>query len=186
MNRIIKEAMVKRYHYDSHATKPRPTDRAPPKLQRRIQLRSPPQNPARPYALRIHCKCWENEPERFTANPHSKAGIKQLAFYCSLTTRRTTLQRPEGCNAGRRLLSILSRDQIRAYRPITAARSPAWHNRPSQQSVRSPFSPISMQAAPCIRFASPAHCFHSRAVNRLYRRSIHSSIANRPPPRAAR
>ena len=66
MNRTIKEATVKRYHYDSHA-----------------QLNTHMHNfiDAYNYGLRLKtlrgltpyeyvCKCWTSEPQRFTSNPH--------------------------------------------------------------------------------------------------------------------
>jgi transposase InsO family protein len=66
MNRTIKEATVKRYHYDSH-----------------VQFKAHLQDfvDAYNYGRRLKtlkgltpyefvCKCWTNEPERFNVNPH--------------------------------------------------------------------------------------------------------------------
>ena len=50
MNRTIKEATVKRYHYDSHAQ----LDRHLARLHQRLQLRPPAEDTARPHAIRIH------------------------------------------------------------------------------------------------------------------------------------
>ena len=66
MNRTIKEATVKRYHYDSHA-----------QLTAHLQDFIDAYNYGRrlktlrgltPYEY--ICKCWTNEPERFSLNPH--------------------------------------------------------------------------------------------------------------------
>jgi transposase InsO family protein len=66
MNRTIKEATVKRYHYDSHA-----------QLTAHLHVFIDAYNYARrlktlrgltPYEY--ICKIWANEPDRFTLNPH--------------------------------------------------------------------------------------------------------------------
>ena len=66
MNRTIKEATVKRYHYDSHA-----------QLTAHLHDFINAYNYGRrlktlrgltPYEY--ICKCWTNEPERFSLNPH--------------------------------------------------------------------------------------------------------------------
>lgn len=74
MNRTIKEATVKRYHYDSHA-----------------QLNTHMHNfiDAYNYGRRLKtlrgltpyeyvCKCWTSEPQRFIKSAPSNAGSKQL------------------------------------------------------------------------------------------------------------
>jgi hypothetical protein len=50
MNRTIKDATVKRYHYDSHEQLAQPSRGLP----RCLQLRPPSQDPQRPHALRVH------------------------------------------------------------------------------------------------------------------------------------
>jgi transposase InsO family protein len=66
MNRTIKEATVKRFHYDSHEQFQRHLDDfvAAYNFARRLKrLRG-----LTPYEF--ICKTWAAEPERFTANPH--------------------------------------------------------------------------------------------------------------------
>ena len=50
MNRTIKDATVKRFHYDDHEQ----LQAAPHRLHRRLQLRPPPQDPRRAHSVRIH------------------------------------------------------------------------------------------------------------------------------------
>ena len=50
MNRTIKDATVKRFHYD----RPRPAPAASRRLRRRLQLRPPAEDPEGPHALRVH------------------------------------------------------------------------------------------------------------------------------------
>lgn len=72
MKRTIKDATVKRYHYDNH-DQPR---RHPRRLRLNIQLRPPSQDPQRPHILEFICKVWSSEPERFTRNPiHQMPGL---------------------------------------------------------------------------------------------------------------
>jgi hypothetical protein len=66
MNRTIKEATVKRYHYDSH-------DQFKTHLQDFIDAynygrRLKTLKGLTPYEF--ICKCWTNDPERFNLNPH--------------------------------------------------------------------------------------------------------------------
>lgn len=81
MNRTIKEATVKRYHYDSHA-----------QLTAHLHDFINAYN----YGRRLKtlrgltpyehiCKCWTTDPGRFTSNSHqSKAGTKQLGMPATL------------------------------------------------------------------------------------------------------
>lgn len=79
MNRTIKEATVKRYHYDSHA-----------------QLNTHMHNfiDAYNYGRRLKtlrgltpyeyvCKCWTSEPQRFIKSAPSNAGSKHLKPFTS-------------------------------------------------------------------------------------------------------
>ena len=50
MNRTLKEATVRRYHYETN----RQLERAPRRLPRRLQLRQATEDPTRPHALRSH------------------------------------------------------------------------------------------------------------------------------------
>jgi hypothetical protein len=66
MNRTIKDAIVKRFHYDSHDQLQRHLDDfvAAYNLARRLKrLRG-----LTPYEA--ICKTWADEPQRFTASPH--------------------------------------------------------------------------------------------------------------------
>jgi transposase InsO family protein len=65
MNRTLKDATVKRYHYDSH-------DQLRAHLQPlrgRLQPRPPAQDAARPHALRVRLPDLDEEPERFRLDP---------------------------------------------------------------------------------------------------------------------
>jgi hypothetical protein len=77
MNRTLKEATVRRYHYDSHDQLPRPSRRFPGDLQ----LRKAAENPARPHASRIHLQMLDRKTGTVQAQsipPH--AGTQHLAF----------------------------------------------------------------------------------------------------------
>ena len=66
MNRTIKQATVKRCHYDSHAQRTAHLHdfiNAKNSGRRLKTLRG-----LTPYEL--ICNCWTNEPERFSPNPH--------------------------------------------------------------------------------------------------------------------
>jgi hypothetical protein len=72
MNRTIKDATVKRFHYDSHEPTPRPLRRGP-------QLRPPPQTPARPHAPRIHLQDMGRNARALPCKPApANAGTKHL------------------------------------------------------------------------------------------------------------
>ena len=69
MNRTIKEATVKRYHYDTHQ-----------QLETHLADFIAPYNYARPLqTLRgltpyeAMCKAWGEQPQRFTTNPHHQS-----------------------------------------------------------------------------------------------------------------
>jgi transposase-like protein len=66
MNRTIKEATVKRYHYDTHEQLERHLDDfvSAYNFGRRLKTLQG----LTPYEF--ICQCWTNEPERFTLNPH--------------------------------------------------------------------------------------------------------------------
>ena len=72
MNRTIKEATVKRYHYDTHD-----------QLQAHLADFIDAYNFARrlktlqrPHPLRVHLQIWTSEPERFKLNPlHQMPGL---------------------------------------------------------------------------------------------------------------
>ncbi|MGA7832213.1 MAG: IS481 family transposase [Terracidiphilus sp.] len=73
MNRTIKEATVQRYHYDSHSQLKRHLDDfiAAYNFARRLKTLA---------GLTVYefiCKCWQNEPQRFTLDPtHQMLGLK--------------------------------------------------------------------------------------------------------------
>jgi transposase InsO family protein len=64
MNRTLKEATVRRYHYQTHG----PLKGPPRRFPLRLQLREATQDPTRPHAERI-CKAWADEPDRFRYDP---------------------------------------------------------------------------------------------------------------------
>ena len=65
MNRTIKDATVKRYHYETTTIAP-----ASRRLRRRLQFRPPAEDPQRPHALRVHLQTdGLSEPEQFNLNP---------------------------------------------------------------------------------------------------------------------
>lgn len=76
MNRTIKQASVQRYHYDSH-----------PQLKRHLKDFIAAYNFARRLktlagvtVYEFLCKCWQNEPQRFTLAPtHQLPGLYKLA-----------------------------------------------------------------------------------------------------------
>ena len=71
-NRAIKEATVKRYHYDSHHPLKAPLDDFVAAYNFAKRLKSL----ARLTAYEFICKCWQNEPNRFTLNPtHQMQGL---------------------------------------------------------------------------------------------------------------
>ena len=77
MNRTIKEATVKRYHYET----PRRAANAPRRLRRRLQLRAPAQDPQRPHALRVHLQALDEGAQKI--HPQSappNAGTKHLVL----------------------------------------------------------------------------------------------------------
>ena len=73
MNRTIKDATVKRFHYDSHDQLRRHLRR----LRRRLQFRPQAQDPARASRhTSSSANAWTVEPERFTLNPlHQMPGL---------------------------------------------------------------------------------------------------------------
>ncbi len=76
MNRTIKEATVKRYHYDSHEQLRRHLDDFINAYNYGRRLKT--LKGLTPYEF--ICKSWTTEPERFSLNPHpSNAGTKQVA-----------------------------------------------------------------------------------------------------------
>ena len=75
MNRTIKEATVKRYHYDSH----RQLQQPPHRLHQRLQLRQASQDPQGPHALRIHLQNLDKRAKTIqTQSDPSNAGTKHL------------------------------------------------------------------------------------------------------------
>ena len=56
MNRTIKDATVKRYHYDDHDQ----LEPASRRLRRRLQLRTPTEDPQGPHTLRVHLQTMDN------------------------------------------------------------------------------------------------------------------------------
>jgi hypothetical protein len=71
MNRTIKEATVKRYHYDSHAqlTRISTTSSTP-------TIMADASRPARPHSLRIHLQNLANRAGKFNQSAPSNAGTK--------------------------------------------------------------------------------------------------------------
>ena len=81
MNRTIKEATVKRYHYDSH-------DQLTAHLHdfinaynygRRLKML----RGLTPYEF--ICKCWTNEPDRFRLDPHHQMPGPNTSLDCSVS-----------------------------------------------------------------------------------------------------
>ena len=72
MNRIIKEATVQRYHYDSHSQLGRmSTISSQPTTSPAASRRSKRLTP-----YEFICKAWQTQPVRFTINPlHQILGI---------------------------------------------------------------------------------------------------------------
>ena len=72
MNRTIKDATVKRYHYDdSRAAAPPPR-----RLRRRLQLRRRLKTLKGLTPYEFICKIWQTDPQRFTLNPlHQMPGL---------------------------------------------------------------------------------------------------------------
>ena len=65
MNRTIKEATVKRYHYDDHGQLRRHLADFP----NAYNFRATTKDPQRPHAIRIHLSMLDVQPERFIINP---------------------------------------------------------------------------------------------------------------------
>jgi RNA-directed DNA polymerase len=65
MNRTIKDATVKRFHYDDHDQ----LRRHLADFVRRLQLRPPPENPRGPHVLRVHLQTLDLRTDRFILNP---------------------------------------------------------------------------------------------------------------------
>jgi Integrase core domain len=66
MNRTIKDATVKRFHYETN-DQLRPSRR----LHHRLQLRAPAKDPAGPHSLIEYvCKIWTKEPTKFNVDPN--------------------------------------------------------------------------------------------------------------------
>ena len=79
MNRTIKEATVKRYHYEDHQQ----LRRTPRRLRRRLQFRPTAQDPQRPHAIRVHLQMLDNTARTFHTQPApSNAGTKHLNRAC--------------------------------------------------------------------------------------------------------
>ena len=77
MNRTIKEATVKRYHYDSHDQLTAHLAR----LHRRLQFRPPTEDPQGPHALRIHLQMLDKRARTIQPKPApSNAGTKHLGY----------------------------------------------------------------------------------------------------------
>ncbi|MDQ1231490.1 hypothetical protein QE379_002916 [Sphingomonas sp. SORGH_AS 879] len=71
MNRMIKEATVKRFHHDSH-------DQLRTHLADFIAAYASPlaEDAQRPHAPRAHRKIWTSEPDRYLVNPiHQMPGL---------------------------------------------------------------------------------------------------------------
>jgi hypothetical protein len=90
MNRTIKEATVKRYHYDSHA-----------QLTAYLHYFINAYNYGRrPKTLRgvtpyeYICKCWTNQPERLSLNPHHQMPGPIPRARCQPCGRARTEGRP--------------------------------------------------------------------------------------------
>jgi transposase InsO family protein len=76
MNRTIKEATVRRFHYDTHDPAPRP----PGRFRRRLQLRPAAQDPQGPHPLRVHLQSLDNRAEPLHPQPTpANPGTKQLS-----------------------------------------------------------------------------------------------------------
>src|SRR3954447_12082870 len=78
MNRTIKDATVKRYHYE----RSRPV--APPsrRLRRRLQFRTPSEDPQRPHAIRVRLKMLDFRARPIQTQPTpSNAGTEHLGFF---------------------------------------------------------------------------------------------------------
>ena len=72
MNRTIREATVKRFHYASH-------DQLRQHLADFVAAYNSAglEDAEGPHALRVRCKCWTKEPGRFTLNSlHQMPGLK--------------------------------------------------------------------------------------------------------------
>src|SRR4051812_14552926 len=75
MNRTIKDATVKRYHYDDHSAAA-----ASRRLRRRLQFRATLEDAQRPHALRVHLKMLDIRPTTIQTQPApANAGTEQLA-----------------------------------------------------------------------------------------------------------
>lgn len=90
MNRTIKEATVKRYHYDSHEQLRQHLDDFVAAYNFGRRLKTP--RGLTPY--KAICKAWQVEPARFTSNPHHQnSGAKHLEhLLCELQTATPSYQ----------------------------------------------------------------------------------------------
>ena len=97
MNRTIKEATVKRYHYDRHDQ----LESSPRRLHQRLQLRPAAEDPEGPHALRIHLQMLDFRARTIqTQSAPANAGTKHLtAPGTASATVQAQLPNPAVCSS---------------------------------------------------------------------------------------